>query len=91
LVEPKIINVELDDGSVTPAKLSADGPNWDAAGNTSVAGSLTASGPVVGTEFKTNTDKYVFRHAGAYTSATITYSTLDPSGGNDGDLWFKYV
>lgn len=34
--------------------------------------------------------KAVLSHAGAYTSGQVTYSTVAPSGGNDGDLWFQY-
>lgn len=30
-------------------------------------------------------------HGGSYTSGKITLSTSDPSGGSDGDLWFKYT
>jgi hypothetical protein len=30
-------------------------------------------------------------HGGSYTSGKITLSTSDPSGGADGDLWFKYT
>lgn len=36
----------------------------------------------------TQGNKYL-KHGGSYTSATVTVSTSDPSGGSDGDVWFK--
>jgi hypothetical protein len=35
--------------------------------------------------------KALFKHAGAYTSGEVTYSTAAPSGGSSGDIWFKYT
>ncbi len=29
------------------------------------------------------------KHGGAYASGTLTVSTSSPSGGSDGDVWFK--
>jgi hypothetical protein len=31
----------------------------------------------------------IVRHGGSYTSAVITVSSSDPSGGSDGDIWLK--
>jgi hypothetical protein len=92
LIEPKKLDVVIDDESVTPAKLSLGGPDWDTGGNLTISGNNTVDGNSIAADFKTAASKFVFRHASAtYLSGQITYSTVDPSGGNDGDLWFKYT
>lgn len=91
IIQPTNRTATVTDGSITTAKLSTGHPTWDASSNFSAAGTVTSGGAVTGTDFKTDTSKYLFRHAGAYTSAVVTYATTDPSGGNDGDLWFKYT
>ena len=35
--------------------------------------------------------KAALQHDGSYTSGKVTLSTSDPSGGSDGDVWFKYT
>ena len=35
--------------------------------------------------------KAVIQHAGSYTSGQTTFSTSDPSGGSDGDIWYKHA
>lgn len=35
--------------------------------------------------------KAMLAHDGSYTSGQVTFSTSDPSGGSDGDIWYKHV
>lgn len=76
--------------TVTPAMLTTGHPSWDGSGNLTATGNATIDGVVQGSNLKAGT-KYALRHAGSQTSASVTFSTADPSGGSDGDIWFKYV
>ena len=80
----------IPDGAVTPAKMSTGHPNWDASGNTTVGGTFNADGAI-----KTGAGAaaaLVFSHNDtALNSGKIFYSTSDPSGGSNGDIWFKYT
>lgn len=90
VIQPFINEITFDDGSVTPAKLSEGGPVWDTSGNLSTEGNFSATGNIVGNTVK-EVDKRVLSHASnTYASGSVTFSTDDPSGGSDGDIWFKY-
>lgn len=92
VIEPHIVDTTQPDGSITPAKLTTGKPVWDASGNLTGIGTLAASGVLTGAGFKNIDNSLVFSHNDtAYTSAKITYSVSDPSGGANGDLWFKYT
>jgi hypothetical protein len=92
VIDPKIVDITPPDGSITPAKLTTGAMTWDGSGNLSVGGTLTAVGAAKASDFKSTTNQIFFRQASnAFLSASITYSTSAPSGGNDGDLWFQYT
>lgn len=92
LLEPKIIDTTPADGSITPAKLTTGHPTWDGSGNLTETNNITAGGFVKAADVKSSTDQIFFRQADAsFVSGTITFSTADPSGGNNGDIWLKYT
>lgn len=92
LIEPKKVNLVIPDASIAPVKLTVGAMTWDAAGNLSVGGTITAVGVAKASDFKSTTNQIFFRQAdNSFTSGTVTFSTVDPSGGNNGDIWFKYV
>lgn len=91
LIEPKIVDVTIEAGSITPNKLSTGAPQWDASGNITGVNDITATGNAVAAHFKSPTGQEHIRHASnSYTSGNVTFSTAAPSGGSDGDIWFKY-
>lgn len=73
---------------VTPTQLSTGHPTWDASKNLTDVNNITTTGTG---NFITlqQAGKQAITHAGAYTSGTITVSTAAPSGGNNGDIWFR--
>lgn len=76
----------IPDASITPAKLSIGHPGWDASGNATVGGTFAASGSV------TTNGSIVVSHANTtLTSGKVYVSTDNPSGGSNGDFWFKYT
>jgi hypothetical protein len=69
-------------GTVLPEDLSTGGPNWDADGNTTVNGNLTATG------FKVGTESGFLKANG--TVDTNTYLTAAPSAGDtDGQIQYR--
>lgn len=96
IMAPVNRNALLADLSITDAKLSLGGPTWNTSGDLMVPARTISAGIMItgqGLFEGTLTTKHkAFVHADAgYVNANITYSTSDPSGGNDGDLWFKYT
>lgn len=63
------------------------------------SGSSFPTSPVIGTEFYKTTspiglhiydgDSWEISAGGGGTPSNVTISTLDPSGGVDGDIWYK--
>lgn len=95
LLAPKVEEIEIEDGSITPAKLSTGRPSWDASGNVDIAGDTTVDGTTVANtlrEGNASASKKALVHVDtALNSGNITFSTSDPTGGADGDIWFKYT
>lgn len=91
LIEPMLSEVEIDDGSITPAKLSTGAPDWDVSGNIAIDGGATVAGTVSAGTLKEGTKKALVHDSASYTSGKIIFSTADPSGGENGDIWFKYA
>jgi hypothetical protein len=85
VVDPAELITGLENGAVTPAKLSTGHPSWDASGNLTVLG----TGAIMNAPKVQQAGKQVLAHAGAYTSGNVTVSTAAPSGGSNGDLWLK--
>lgn len=94
LLQPRIDEIEIEDGSLGPEKLSNGGPSWDNSGNVHIDGNIAADGEVSGSKVQEADEsgtRRAFTHASYdYNSARITFSTNDPSGGSNGDIWFKY-
>ena len=89
VIEPKNTEFTIDDGSITPAKLSTGGPTWDGSGNTSVTGTFKSDGLL---RYGASTGGLVAKHNDtALGSHNVYFSTLDPSGGANGDIWYKYT
>jgi hypothetical protein len=78
------------DGSVTPAKMSTGHPNWDVSGNSTVGGTFTADGAIK-TGAGAAAALVISHNDTALTSGKVFYSTSDPTGGSNGDMWFKYT
>lgn len=95
LLAPTIEEINVEDGSITPVKLSVGGPTWNTSGDVDISGDTTADGTIIGNalrEGNASSSKKALVHTNdTYTSGNITFSTSDPSGGNDGDIWFKYT
>lgn len=86
VIDPKNTDVAIEDDSLSYTKLTVGRPQWDASGNTDIAGALDVDGQIRAEA------SLVFNHSdAAQTSANITYSTSDPSGGNNGDIWIKHA
>ena len=75
---------QIDDDSITNAKIADDAVNEDQIVDDAVTNAKVAADAVDTTQIVND----------AVTAAKLerkfTISTLDPSGGNDGDIWFKY-
>lgn len=87
VADGSIGTTQLADLGVTSGKLAAGAAvanigytPVNRAGDTGISGVLQRSGQGA-----------FLWHGGSYTSGKITLSTSDPSGGSDGDLWFKYT
>jgi hypothetical protein len=95
VIEPKPQNFTIDDGSIGHAKLSTGHPVWDSSGNTTFDGNAVADGNVIGAKVREGTSVTSYRtltHAdAALDSGRLTISTSAPSGGSNGDIWFKYT
>lgn len=98
VIQPIDRNLTIPNGTITPAKLSTGAAFWDSSGNHQITGSFGAGSTIIsGNAFLIGSlasNRTVFSHSALSSvlpSAQITYSTLDPSGGSDGDLWFKYT
>lgn len=92
VIEPRDTSVTIADGSVTAAKLSTGAMTWDASGNLTVTGTLSASGALTAASLKEGTKRaFVQNDSATFPSNKITFSTADPSGGSDGDIWIKHA
>ena len=90
------LNTNLD-GIDTAVKAALDAANAAAAGSTAaqiLSKLLTVDGPGSGVDADVldgiQGGKHL-KHAGSETSGNITHGTGDATGGNDGDIHFKYV
>ena len=76
-----------ENGQVLTSKGSTDTPTWETLGNMSVqnkdAVDITG-GTITGTTINTVT-------VGTNASGQKTFSTGNPSGGQNGDIWYKYI
>ena len=66
--------------------------NWEFDGNLQVDGTVAQNGNMTvgaSTVVKRGTTGSFINHGGTYTSGVITVSTSAPSGGSNGDIWFK--
>jgi hypothetical protein len=93
VIEPRNVVPTIADGTISHAKLTTGAPDWDNSGNETVTGSATiGNNAIITGDVKSSTNQIFFRQAStSFTSGTITFSASDPSGGNNGDLWFKYT
>ena len=76
-----------ENGQVLTSKGSTETPTWETLGNMSVqnkdAVDITG-GTITGTTINTVT-------VGTNASGQKTFSTGNPSGGQNGDIWYKYI
>ena len=76
-----------ENGQVLTSKGSVDTPTWETLGNMSVqnkdAVNITG-GTITGTQINSHI-------VGSNASGNKTFSTSDPSGGQNGDIWYKYI
>lgn len=87
IADGAVSTAKIADAAVTSAKLASGAAvanigytPVNRAGDNAIAGVLQRSGQ----------GAHLW-HGGSYTSGKITLSTSDPSGGSDGDIWFKYT
>jgi hypothetical protein len=74
-------------GQVLTSKGSTDTPTWETLGNMSVQNKNAVDitgGTITGTSINTVT-------VGTNASGQKTFSTENPSGGQNGDIWYKYI
>ena len=75
---------QIDDDAVTNAKIADNAVNSDQIAADAVTNAKVAADAI-------DTDQLVNDSVtAAKLERKFTISTLDPSGGNDGDIWFKY-
>lgn len=86
VIEPKNTDITIADASIAHTKLTTGHPAWDSSGNQTIAGNIAADGSI-----KTGDHLVLSHNDTAKTSAHIFFSTSDPSGGADGDIWFKHA
>lgn len=92
VIEPKDNTPVLADGSVDDVKLTTGAPTWDGAGNLNITAAFTASGSITGTSLLEGTRRaFVQNDSATFPSNRITFSTADPSGGSNGDIWIKHA
>lgn len=90
VMQPFIDEITFEDGAITPVKLSDGAPSWDGSGNLTTQGNVTADGTVSATTLKEGSNRAITHADTSYNSGRVTFSTSDPSGGSDGDIWLKY-
>ena len=76
-----------ENGQVLTSKGSTDTPTWTTLGNMSVQNKNAVNitgGTITGTTINTVT-------VGTNASGKKTFSTGNPSGGENGDIWYKYI
>lgn len=86
LLEPVPSGFSIEDASITEAKLTAGHPVWDSSGNQNIAGNIAVDGSV-----RTGGDLVISHDNAALTSGKIFFATTDPTGGSNGDIWFKHA
>ncbi len=92
VIEPRSLTAVIADGSIGHAKLSTGKPTWDASSNLTVGGNAAISGNVVGNAvYEGSRRSFVQNDSVTFPSNRITFSTADPSGGSDGDIWIKHA
>lgn len=92
VLEPRNTTTVIADGSIDDVKLTTGAPTWDGSGNLSVAGNTTVTGSFVGASlFEAARRAFVQNDSATFPSNKITFSTADPSGGSNGDIWIKHA
>lgn len=92
LIEPRVVQATIADASITPAKLTTGHPTWDASGNLDADGTVNADGQITAASFEeTGGNRVISHNDNTFNSGRVFFSTSDPTGGANGDIWFKYT
>lgn len=89
ILEPRNRSSTINDGTITHQKLTVGHPVWDASGNLTATGTLEVDGAI---RTGAGDGNLVLSHNNAaLTSGQIFFATTDPTGGANGDIWFKHA